>query len=201
MVPLGVDGLVLELRAAGVAVSDPWDLVNSTVQYGGAVPLLVDWLQHVDERFSNEERSSATELLVRALTVPEAAPLATPTLLELFRTVEDGSGMGLRWVVGNALSVVADDSFFDEIAELIRRREYGKARQMLVLGLARSKDPRVVPLLVEMLGDDDVAAHSVIALGKLRSAGVRRPVEALLQHSSALVRREAKKTLRRLPEE
>jgi len=198
MVPLGVDGLVLELRAAGVAVSDPWDLVNSTVQYGGAVPLLVDWLQHVDERFSNEERSSATELLVRALTVPEAAPLATPTLLELFRTVEDGSGMGLRWVVGNALSVVADDSFFDEMAELIRQREYDKARQMLVLGLARSKDPRVGPLLIEML-DDDVAAHAVMALGKLRPPGVRGSVERLLQHPSALVRREAKKTLSRLP--
>jgi HEAT repeat protein len=200
VVSRGFDVLVLELRAAGVTVTDPWDLVATKLQYDHAVPLLLDWLRHVDERFTDAERSSATELLVRALTVPAAGPAATPTMLELFRTVEDRSGVGLRWVLGNALSVVADDSFFDEIADLIRRREYGRARQMLVLGLARLKDPRVGPLLVEVLDDDDVAAHAVIALGRLRPPDVRQPVEALLRHPSALVRREAKKTLGRLPD-
>jgi HEAT repeat protein len=104
-------------------------------------------------------------------------------------------------VLGNALSVVADDSFFDEAAQLIRRREYGRAREMLVLGLVRLRDPRVASLLVEMLDDDDVVAHAVMALGRLRPPGVRPLVEPLVDHPSALVRGEAKKALRRLPGE
>jgi hypothetical protein len=198
---MSFDLLLRELRAAGVSVADPWELVNSTVRYDGALPLLLDWLRHVDERFGDDERPSAMELLVRALTVPAAGPAAAPTMLQLFRTVEDRSGLGLRWVLGNALSVVMDDSSFDEIAQLIRRRDYGRARQMLVLGLARLKDPRVALLLVEMLDDDDVAVHAVMALGRLRPLGVRRSVEPLVHHPSPLVRGEAKKALRRLPDE
>jgi hypothetical protein len=56
-----------------------------------------------------------------------------------------------------------------------------------------------VPLLVGLLGDGDVAAHAVMALGRLRPQGVRPAVEQLLDHPQALVRREAKKALARLP--
>ena len=192
--------LALELKAAGVDVADPWDLVNTKIRYAQAVPLLMDWLRHIEDRFPESERASGTELLVRSLTVPAAKPEAAPLMLELFRTVEDHTGLGLRWVIGNALAVVADTSCLPDIEDLVRRREYGRARQMLVLGLARFKDPRVVPILTDLLDDDDVNAHAVIALGKLRPPGVREPVEGLLQHSSPLVRREAKRTLSRLPD-
>jgi HEAT repeat protein len=124
---------------------------------------------------------------------------AAPALIEEFRKAPDPSETGLGWVVGNALSVVADDSVFDEIAALAHDPGYGNARQMIVLGLGRSKDPRAVPLLVGLLGDGDVAVHAVMALGKLRPHGVRPAVERLLDHPQALVRREARKALARLP--
>jgi HEAT repeat protein len=88
---------------------------------------------------------------------------------------------------------------FDQIAALAQDPGYGKARQMIVLGLGRSKDPGAVALLVGLLGDGDVAAHAVMALGRLRPLGVRPAVEQLLDHPQALVRREAKKALARLP--
>ena len=137
---------------------------------------------------------------MRALSVPAARPGAAPALVEEFRRASDPSETGLGWVVGNALSVVADDSVFDEIAALAQDPGYGKARQMIVLGLGRSKDPRAVQLLVGLLGDDDVVAHAVMALRRLRPHGVRPAVEPLVDHPQALVRREAKKALDRLPE-
>jgi HEAT repeat protein len=70
---------------------------------------------------------------------------------------------------------------------------------MIVLGLGRSKDSRAAALLVGLLGDGDVVAHTVMALGRLRPPGVRHAVEPLLSHPQALVRREAKKALRLLP--
>jgi hypothetical protein len=63
---------------------------------------------------------------------------------------------------------------FEEIAALVQDRRYGKARQMVVLGLARSTDPRAVPLLVGLLGDEDVAAHAVMALGSSGLLGCAR---------------------------
>lgn len=192
--------LVSDLRDAGVPVGDLWDLVNARVQYRSAIPVLIEWLQEVDSRVDAADRSKVREGLVRALSVPAARPAAAPVLVREFRQARDPAGLGFGWVVGNALSVVADDSVFDEIAGLVNDRGFGKARQMVVLGLGRSKDARAVPLLVGLLGDEDVVAHAVMALGKLRPRGVRPAVQRLLDHPQALVRREARKTLARLPD-
>jgi hypothetical protein len=188
-----------DLRAVGLPIGDLWELVNAKAQFKAAIPVLIDWLYNVERRVPGPGQARVREGLVRALSVPAARPSAAPVLIEEFRKASDPSETGLGWVVGNALSVVADDSVFDEIAALAQDTGYGKARQMIVFGLGRSKDPRAVPLLVGLLGDEDVAAQAVMALGRLRPPGVRPAVERLLAHPRALVRREAKKALARLP--
>jgi hypothetical protein len=193
------DDLIRDLRNAGADVSNVWDLVNRKAQYRAAVPVLLDWLTHLDQRAAGGERAKLREGLVRALTVPAARPSAAPALINEFRNSEDATGLGIRWVIGNALSVVADDSVFDEVESLARDRSFGKARQMVVVGLGRSKDPRAVPLLVELLNDEDVAVHALKALAQLKPSGVRAAVEPLLDHPQALLRREAKKALAKLP--
>lgn len=194
-------GLLNDLGRAGVPVQDLWELVNAPVQYKAAIPVLIDWLRSLDERVPDADRPKVREGLVRALSVPAARPAAAPVLIEEFRHNRDPDGRGLGWVVGNALSVVADDSVFDDIATLLRDRSYGKARQMIVMGLARSRDQRAVPLLVNLLADEDVIAQAVTVLGKLRPAAVRQAIEPLVDHPRALVRREARKALTRLPED
>jgi hypothetical protein len=193
------EGLIRDLQRVGVPVSDLWDLVNAKVQYRSAIPVLIDWISDIDARVPDQDRLKVREGLVRALSVPAARPAAAPVLIEEFRRTPDPSGLGLGWVIGNALSVVADDSVFDELVALVDDRRYGKARQMIVVGLARSKDPRVVPLLAGLLGDEDVVAQAVMALGKLRPPEVRPAIERLLDHPRGLVRREAKKALARFP--
>ena len=191
--------LMRDLNDAGVPVSSLWELVNAKVQYRPAIPVLTDWLQNIDQRVHVEDRAVVLEGIVRALTVPAARPSAALPLIERFRRETGSPEFGLRWVIGNALSITADDSVFDDIAALIRDRSYGRARQMLVEGLSRSRDSRAVPLLVELTADDHVAAHAVRALSKLKPVGVRAAIEPLLGHPQALVRREARKALARLP--
>lgn len=191
-------GLVDDLGRAGVSVADLWELVNGDVQYRAAIPVLVDWLEHLDERVSVADREKVREGLVRALTVPAARPSAAPVLLEQFRRVPDPTGLGARWVIGNALAVVADDSVFDELVAIVRDPAFGRARQMVVLGLARSEDRRAVPLLIELLDDEDVAAHAAMALGKLRAGEARSALERHLGSPQPLVRREAKRALAKL---
>jgi hypothetical protein len=190
--------LLEDLEGAGVRVDDLWDLVNGRMQYRAGIPVLLDWLANLESRVDATHRPSVREGLIRALSVPAARPVAAAEMVRQFQDADDSSGLGLRWVAGNALSVVADDAIFDDLERLARDASYGKARQMVVLALGRSKHPRAVPLLIDLLADDEVAAHALMALGRLRAPQSRSSVESMLSHSSPLVRREAKKTIARL---
>lgn len=101
--------------------------------------------------------------------------------------------------MGNALEVLADDSVFEELADLARDRAYGKARQMVVLGLGKSKRPEAVSVLLGLMDDDDVDGHAVKALGKLKAPAARGAFESKLDDKRAWVRQEARKALAKLP--
>lgn len=187
--------LIRDLSASGVSVDDIWDLVNAPGQHPAAIPVLLDWLVNINDRVPVDSRRRVLEAIVRALTVRAARPVAAKPLIAVFRSLGDPSDWAVRWAVGNALAVVADDSNFDEVSELVQAREYGAARQMVVHGLSRSKDPRAVDLLVRLLADDDVVAHAAYALGRRRAVRAREALAGLLSHPRSLVRREAKRAL------
>jgi HEAT repeat protein len=110
----------------------------------------------------------------------------------------DPSGTALKWAIGNALSVVADDHVFNEIVGLIKDKSHGRAREMLAVALGNMKDPRAVDVLVRLLADEEVAGHALIALGKLRATQSRPQVEAFLSHQKSWVRQEAKRALSKI---
>src|SRR4051812_26030880 len=191
------DQLRSELEAAGVSNGDVWWLVNTSERYPAAIRVLLEWLAALDERVPAEGRELLREGIVRALTVSEARPEAAPLLIDQFRRV---AAPNLRWVIGSALEVVADDSVFDQAAELATQTEYGASRQMIVLGFGRSNKTEAVPLLIELLEDDDVAAHAAIALGRLNATEAQTALERQLENPRPLVRREARKALARISE-
>lgn len=193
------DALLADLAAVGEPVADLWDLVNSPVRRPAAVPVLLDWLRHLDDRVAEPGRERLREGIVRALTVPDARPVAAPELIAQFRAVADPTGFGVRWAIGNALAVVADDSVFADLADLARDPAHGPARQMLLAALGRSRDPRAAEVVLSLLTDEDVVSHALAALAKLKPAGARPAVELLLSHPKPLVRKEAKKALAKLP--
>lgn len=191
----GEEPILTELAAAGVATRSLTELRQSGKRYRGAVPVLLRWLERASDPKVKEE-------LVRALSVPWAKPMATGPLIEQFQLVDqsvDPSGLGLRWTIGNALDVVFDDGSFDALAGLAQDRRYGKARQMVVLGLGKSKRPEAADVLLGLLDDPDVDGHAVKALGKLRSPAAREALEIKLDDRRAWVRDEARKALAKLP--
>jgi hypothetical protein len=193
--PAAGEELVLaDLAAVGFGVRSLSDLRHSGTKYRDAVPVLLRWLPQVTDTKVEEE-------IVRALSVPWAKPAATLPMIQCFRRVDvavDASGLGLRWVIGNALEVLFDDASFDELADLATDRRYGKARQMVVLGLGRSKRPEAVDVLLQLVDDPDVDGHAVKALGKLRAPAARTTFEQKLNDSRAWVRSEARKALTKL---
>ncbi|MFE4470108.1 HEAT repeat domain-containing protein [Leifsonia sp. NPDC056824] len=190
--------LLFELSQVGVEIDDLWELVNTRESYDEAVPVLVDWLAHLDERVPWEVRSRVEEPIVRALTVPGARKLAPPVLIDRFRLPEVGQYRAVRWAIGNALGGLAGDQYFDELEALARDRAYGRDREQLLRFFGRSKDPRAVRVLWDLLDEDDIAAHAAEALGRQKDPRSRVPLEKMLTHERPLVRREAAKALKKL---
>lgn len=58
-----------------------------------------------------------------------------------------------RCGIGKALEVLWDDTCFDDLVSLAQDRSFGKAREMVVLGLGRSKKPEAGGVLMELLSD------------------------------------------------
>jgi hypothetical protein len=187
--PAPEEGPILaKLVEAGYDVGSLAELRHSGVRYRKSVPIMTAALSEITEQKTLME-------LVRALSVPWAKPDATGPLVDLFRRAEDSTGLGLRWAIGNALDVTWDDARFDDLVELARDRAYGRAREMVVLGLGRSKRPEAGDILIGLLDDPDVNGHAVKALAKLKVPRARPGLERMLDDERAWVRKEAQRAL------
>ena len=103
--------------------------------YKAAIPILLRWLPRVDNL-------RIKEAIVRSLSVPWAKPTATPALVDAFRQAPDDPP-GLKGALGNALSIVADDSVFQDIVALARDKRHGQeGRVMVVEALANMRNPQ-----------------------------------------------------------
>ena len=156
-----------------------------------AIPVLLRWLGKVNNAAVKED-------IVRALSVPWARPIAAAPLINEFTNADMKTGVALKWAIGNALSIVADDGSFEAIADLARDRRHGRAREMLVLALGRMTQPAATDVLMELLADDEVAGHAIIALGKLRAERAKARIIGFQDHKMAWIRREARKAIKRI---
>jgi hypothetical protein len=182
------ESLIGDLRAQGYPINDVSDLRHKRLKYASAIPTLLKWLPATKD-------SDAKQDVIRALSVPWAKPTAAKALIDEFIAAPDGNELGLRWTIGNALSVVADDSVFDDVVSLLQDRRYGRSREMLALALANMRTPRAVDVLIASLRDPDIAGHAIKALGKLKARRAYGAIEPFVNDEKSWVRAEAKKAL------
>jgi hypothetical protein len=182
--------VLADLEEGGFHVQSVGELRQSGAHYRKAIPTLLRWLPLVSYPPLKED-------IVRALSVPWARPGASRALIEEFRRADDEASAGLSWAIANALEVVADDDVLDDLVRLVRDPGYGKAREMLALALGNMKSPRAVSVLRELLRDDELVGHAVMALGKLGAAAALPDLEGLVQHPKKWVREEARSALAR----
>jgi hypothetical protein len=81
------------------------------------------------------------------------------------------------WALGDALATAATLNQLDDLIGLVLDRKYGRARQMLVYALPRFKrSPRVLPVLMELSTDEDVALHAMTGLRRVLGAEAALPL-------------------------
>jgi hypothetical protein len=184
--------LVDALNAAGYGVSSVWDLVNNPEGFPGTVPVL---LSHLSKDYDEKVK----EGIVRALSVPAARGVAASGLVSEYRKAPRSSDLGLRWAIGNALFVIAEDALFDDIVPLVDDKTNGRSREMLVLALGKMKVKRssAINVLIGLLRDDEVVAHAIIALTRLNAKEASDEILALQNHPRKLVRDSVKKAIQK----
>jgi len=122
--------LLAELAAIGVKVDSIWDLVNAKWSYPAAIPVLSAYLQRVRHPLLREG-------IARALTVPEARGVTGHVILADLQRPHDQSPHTVRWVLANALTVVADETMADAIEGLIANDDYADVRERLTTALRK----------------------------------------------------------------
>jgi hypothetical protein len=173
------------LAEAGAPVDSVWNWSNSATP-APAIPVLLEWLGRI-----GPEQVRLREGMVRALTTRAARPEAAAVITaEMRRQAPHATDWTTLWVYGNALSVVADDAAFGEVAGLAVDSSLGRAREMLPGALGKMATPRATDVLVGLLGDPDISGQVVVALGRRRGV----PAEAFdpfLDDSRPWVRKAA----------
>lgn len=185
--------VVHALAEVGISVLSVYDLQNSRQRYPEAIPVLLSMLSKV-------QNDRVKEGIACALAVKEARPIAAEPLIREFLTMSDDTDSRkiVKWTIAYALSVVADDTVFDDIVGLLRDTRHGQAREMIAYSLGNMRDSRAVDVLIQALTDEVVAGHAVCALGKLKAKKARSHVERFLHHPKSWIRQEAKKALAKI---
>lgn len=155
--------LLTDLAAEGCFVRSVWDLVNTREPYPEAIPVL---LRHLKNAAYDP---AIRDGIARALTVRDPqVKAALPELFEAFRRDPEPRVNGPKWAIGNAIQLLYDDKYVEEIAALARDRSHGGARNVLLLGLAKSNSEaaRETLELLQQDPDPDVSGVAGMALEK-----------------------------------
>jgi HEAT repeat protein len=94
--------------------------------------------------------------------------------------------------------VVATEAVANELLILARDEQHGVARQMIVLALSKLRRVSCESVLIDLLKDEDVCGHAIMALKNLKASEAIPYIEPLMFHSSAWIRKEAKNALSKL---
>lgn len=182
--------ILQDLRNVGFSVGSIEELARTRTRYQSAIPVLLSWLPKTQE-------PHIKEALVRALSFRWAKPNPSRSLLSEFSRTETQE-FALRWAIANALSIVATDDVYADIASLINDKNYGKAREMLVVSLGNMRRERPVGILIDLLSDRDLCGYALMALGRLKAVEARSNIETFLNHPTTWVREQAKVALRKI---
>lgn len=114
-------------------------------------------------------------------------------LIKLFEKVNlPSEQIGVRiWEL--AVPAIADD-----LIRLIQEPRYGDRRGILCLALAKTKHPRAAEIIAAVAGETGVTRWAIEALGKLKAAEQATVVKKFLADRDPEIRREAKKTLKKM---
>lgn len=119
-----------------------------------------------------------------------------PMLLQDFCTCNATDMIG--WTIAEHLYQIRSKSYIPEYLEIISNAAYGSNRQMLILLMGEWKIEAAIPILIELLEDEDVRLHAISALGYFKREEFRPYFEQFENSKHPGWRKYARAALKKL---
>ncbi|WML56484.1 HEAT repeat domain-containing protein [Neobacillus sp. PS2-9] len=179
--------LISEIRDLGYSISSIEELKKIDNKNKDVIPIILRHLSQITE-------VNHKEFLVRCLGVKGFISASIPLINEF----KNSSNNTYKWAIGNSLSLILDKSSLNELLKIATDKKHGTARQMIVDGLGKFKDKKVIPVLVGLLEDKDVQGHALSALSKFKDPELIPHINPFVNHEITWIRNTAKRTINKL---
>jgi hypothetical protein len=191
-----------ELDAAGIEKDTVWEMVNWSVDPPDAVPIMVDWLEHFDERIpETDDRRAWRQGLLRNLITPHVKGnrAAVEVLFAQFDRDPPAHPTELH-VTAHALVKAAERQDLPRMIGLLDSPDTDiVAKGLLTPWLDKFKTPDAIEAARRQLGNRSTAIPAMRTLLRQKATGVRADVAKYLDNEHEVFRKEAQKTLDKLP--
>lgn len=179
--------LILEIRDLGYGISSIEKLKKIDNKNKDVIPII---LRHLSQITDINDK----EFLVRCLGV-KGFNTASNALINEFK---NSSQTLYKWAIGNSLSLILDKSSLNDLLDIVTEKKQGIARQMIVDGLGKFKDRKVIPVLVGLLEDKDVQGHALSALSRFKDPELIPYIKPFVNHEINWIRNTAKRAITKL---
>lgn len=78
-----------------------------------------------------------------------------------------------RWFISDCLYQIRSKKYVDDYIKIISNPAYGQDRQMVILLVGKLKIESAIPILIDLLEDEGVRLHAIIALGDFKREDLR----------------------------
>lgn len=103
-----------------------------------------------------------------------------------------------KWAIGDRLYQIRSKKYIDDYLKIISDPSYGQDRQMIVLLLGKLKEESAIPILIDLLEDEEVRLQAICALGQFKREEFRCYFERFQNSTHSGWRKYAKTALKKL---
>jgi hypothetical protein len=182
-----------------------------TALWGGIARVLAQEGKTVEDVESGRKKLSSEGLTRLIGLAKDLEPEQRPNLHSACQWVgKEDRERAVRWLIEEFKRPKADDQLgvgiwqlampavADDLIELIGKRKYGEERGPICLALARTRDKRAAEVIAAMVAEKGVTRWAIEALGMLKAKEQAAKVRPYLKDKDADVRREARRTLKKM---
>lgn len=170
-----------------IQIKEYYELLNMRKELKSCIQIIIEYIYI----FNASNYKDAMVQLLNSKGFNEA----TAILLNLYN---DKSNNVDKWNIGATLYSIQDKRFENNYIKIIKDKENGTSRQMIVILLGKLKCEKSIPVLIELLKDDDVNGHAIMALGYFKDEKLIQYIEPFLNHKQLWIRKEAEKAIRKI---
>lgn len=103
-----------------------------------------------------------------------------------------------RWFISDCLYQIQDKHFIKEYLDIASNMTFGRNRQMIILLLGKLKEETAIPLLIDLLEDEEVRLQAINSLGLFKKEEFRTYFERFQKSTHPGWRKYAQLALKKL---